>query len=343
MTEGKRGESQALMIVKQKKQKHKFPWTEWNWVLMGILTTLTIANGYFWWGSRKTRAVQEITTTEKVAWLLPAQEQARAKSGQIETPEVNARAALVMDIKTKQILFAKNKDELVYPASTTKIITALTAREFYTLNEDLLISGQDLSDGNPLALKVGEKIRVDTLLKALLIESNNQAATILANHYPGGNLNFVTMMNQKAIKLGLKNSYFTNPQGYDNAQQQATAFDLSIAAMELLRDQYLAEIVKQRALTVNDANGKIFQLNNTNQLLAKNNLGWTALGVKTGTTSLAKEVLISLIKKDETELLIVVFGAENRYNEVIKLANFSWDNFTWEKLELWQKLNQPLI
>lgn len=329
--------------AKEGTAKKSFGWSEWCWLLLGVLTVVTGANVYAWWGAQKPIKVREVEIIDRMGYFWPNQVQAVAREATPSAPMINAQAALVMDTKTKQILWSQNEHELNYPASTTKILTALTAREFYSLTEDIQIAGGDLSDGNPLGVKGGEKIRVDTLLKALLIESNNQAASILANHYPGGQLNFVASMNQKAKDLGLAETYFVNPQGYDNELQRATAFDLAVAALELLRDNYLREIVAQATLQVKDANGRDFHWRNTNQLLSRTDLGWTVIGVKTGTTNLAKEVLISLVKKEEVELLIVVLGAQNRYNETIKLANFSWENFSWEKVDLWQKLNQPSI
>ena len=313
------------------------------WFLLGILTVTTGANIYFFYEKNKPIEIKREIVTEEKGLFFANQQRAIVKNENLNYPEIKATAALILDTTSKQVLLAKNADELLYPASTTKIMTALTAREFYHLEDEIAITQIDLSDGNPLALKVNDKIHIDTLLKTLLIESNNQAASILANHYPGGAIAFVTRMNQKAEALTLKKTHFVNPQGYDDPEQKSTAFDLTIAALELLRDDYLKAIVAQPTLTINDVNNRTFNLTSTNQLLKRNDLGWQVLGIKTGTTNLAKEVLISLIKKDRQEFLVVVLGAQNRYNETIKLTNFVWDKYSWTEAELWQNNNQPLI
>lgn len=299
------------------------------WFFLGILVVVTIANLYFLYKKNKPVVIEEKTVIEKKALFFPEQPRAKLKNDWPSSPDIKATAVLILDTTSKQVLLAHNANELLYPASTAKIITALAAREFYQLTDELEITQADLSDGNPLGLKITDKIRVDTLFKTLLIESNNQAASILANHYPGGAIAFVTKMNQKALTLSLEKTHFTNPQGYDNPEQKATAFDLAIASLELLRDDYLREIVGQSSLVIYENENKIFNLINTNQLLKRNDLGWQVLGVKTGTTNLAREVLISLIKKDEREFLVVVLGAQNRYNETIKLTNFVWNNYDW--------------
>ncbi len=313
------------------------------WFLLGILMVVTAANIYFLYGKNKPITIEEKTVIEKKGLFFPNQKRAVPKTANLISPDIKATAVLIMDATSKQILWSDNADELLYPASTTKIITALTAREFYQLETELEITPTDLSDGNPLNLKVNDKIRVDTLFKTLLIESNNQAASILANHYPGGKIAFVTQMNQKALALNLEKTHFVNPQGYDNPEQKATAFELAMASLELLRDDYLKAIVAQPTLTINDINNRTLDLTSTNQLLKRNDLGWQVLGIKTGTTNLAKEVLISLVKKDERELLVVVLGAQNRYNETIKLANFVWDNYDWTEKDLWQNNKQLSI
>lgn len=264
------------------------------------------------------------------------QVQAKAATENLATEEItgeelltNAQAFLVMDTESKKILASKNEKMELYPASTTKIVTALTAREVYQPGWLLTATASDLNNGNSLGLTEGEQIQIDTLFKALLIESDNQAAEILASHDPQGRTAFLARMNQKATDLGLAQSNFVNPQGFDEAGQKMTAFDLAVASLELLRDDYLAGIVQQVQLQTKEATGKVRTLNNTNQLLQMKNLNYQVLGVKTGTTDLAGEVLVSLLKREEQEVIVVVLGAKNRYNETIKIADYVWTNYAW--------------
>ncbi|MDO5561448.1 MAG: serine hydrolase [bacterium] len=315
--------------------------TTLNYFLLGVLTAITGANLYL--SLIPARPQHEtLVLVHKKGLFLPEQMKAQVQNQELAPPATNAQAVIALDANTKQVLLEKNPAAKVYPASTTKIITALTARDFYQLTDELLIEQNDLSDDNPLNLRVEERMTVDTLLKALLVESNNQAATILANHYPGGIVNFVANMNKKAAALDLQNTSFVNPQGYDQMGQKSTAFDLALAALELLRDDYLAEIVRQSQIAVTQNDGRSFTFNNTNQLLGRTDLGFTALGVKTGTTGLAQEVLISLLQKDDHEVLLVVLGAKNRYNETIRLANYLWQKYSWSPASIWHN-NQNSI
>ena len=311
-----------------------------NYFLLGVLTVITGANIYLSITPAPKPIVKTLVLTSKKGLFLPDQAKAQVQDTTLTPPATNAKAVIALDAVTKQILLSKNPDTKVYPASTTKIITALVARDFYQLTDELLIEDNDLSDGNPLNLHKEERIDLDTLIKGLLVESNNQAATIIANHYPGGITNFVTQMNKKAAALGLQNTSFVNPQGYDQSGQASTAFDLALAALELLRDDYLAGIVNQAQINTTSTSGRAFTFKNTNQLLGRSDLGFEVLGVKTGTTGLAQEVLISFLKKNETQILLVVLGSKNRYNETIGLANYIWQKYTWQSASLWQSSNQ---
>jgi D-alanyl-D-alanine carboxypeptidase (penicillin-binding protein 5/6) len=243
--------------------------------------------------------------------------------------QLESQAAIAIDLQTKQILFAKNPDVTLYPASTTKIMTALVARELYDPAAVITITAGDLTQGNNLGWQVGEQFTVQDLLQSLLIVSANEAGTILANHDPAGYNDFVTRMNQKAQALGLVNSYFTNPQGYDDARQKTTARDLTYASLVLLQDPLLASIVASAQSTITSLAGKTYRLTSTNQLHFAANLPYQVKGLKTGTERLAQQVLTSVLVRDNQEILIVVLSAKNRYNDTLSIADFVFAHYLW--------------
>lgn len=246
---------------------------------------------------------------------------------------ISAEAYLVIDATSKQVLLEHASRQYFYPASTTKIITALVAGELYPPNQQLTITTNDLALGNSGHLHWGETYTVAQVLAALLIESANEAATTLANHSQGGYDYFVGLMNQKAKALNLSESYFTNPQGYDDNRQQASAHDLAIASLELLRQPTLSSIVAKPVEKIVSNGGVVSNLVNTNQLYFLPH-SYQIKGVKTGTEKLAKQVLVSLLEKDGQQLLIVVLSSHNRYNDTLSLANFTFANFLWQPPEI---------
>ncbi len=294
-----------------------------------MLTLIVIGNLYLSFTYKEPKK-EILTINERQGWFLDQKTVVKPKNFPLVQPKINAKAFLVMEAETKNILAQENAFLPLYPASAVKMMTALVAREAYQQQTPFIINEQDLTGGNSLRLTVGERVNFDLLIKAMLINSNNQASEILANHLSGGKEAFIKKMNEKAQLLGLKNSYFANPQGFDQREQQTTAFDLAILALELERDPYLAEIVSQIQTTVKNDSGRSWQISNTNQLLQRKDLVYNVFGVKTGTTPLAGEVLISLIQKDKQKIIVVVLSARNRYNETIKLANFVWDNYQWQ-------------
>jgi D-alanyl-D-alanine carboxypeptidase (penicillin-binding protein 5/6) len=285
----------------------------------------------------------------RTALVLPAKQITEVNYGRFFTPVVKAapvddqvatreailgqqlgsQAAIAVDVNSKQILFAKNPDLPLYPASTTKIITALVARELYDPATIITITPGDLAQGNNLGWQVGEQFSVTDVLRSLLITSANEAGTILANHNPAGYADFITQMNQKALSLGLTRSRFTNPQGYDDSSQQTTARDLTYASLALLQDPLLSEIVATAQINITNLAGKTYQLTSTNQLHFRTNLSYQVKGLKTGTERLARQVLTSVLQQDEQQILIVVLSAQNRYNDTLSVADFVFTNYLW--------------
>lgn len=264
-------------------------------------------------------------------------------SGQLnQTPDqllntLTASSVYVSDEASGTILLSKNPDNRLYPASTTKIMTALVAREAYYLNQVMTVREEAFTQGNTMELLPNEQISVNQLLQGLLIASGNDAAFVLANNYPGGYQEFVAAMNRKATQLGLSQSYFTNPSGLDAPQHRMTAHDLAILAREVFKDEYLAEIMGTPTLTVTNTTGQLTHpLSHTHELLYTDP---TVVGGKTGTTDAAGQVLVTKFRRpdvtdQEREVIVAVMGSLDRYGDTNKIIDWVMAHYQWEDFPL---------
>ncbi|MFA5351755.1 MAG: D-alanyl-D-alanine carboxypeptidase family protein [Candidatus Gracilibacteria bacterium] len=247
--------------------------------------------------------------------------------GEELAPVVKAEAALVMDVKTGSILFEKNAQTQLPIASLTKLVTALVAKENYQLNDVVVVS--ENADKQPPAeahLLTGEEITVENLLKALLINSANDAATALAEKM--GEEEFVVKMNDKVSKLGLLNTHFSNAVGYDEEGNYSTAYDLARLAGYFLRDDLLREIVATQSTMVASVNGGIrHQLSSTNKLYGTY---LTMRGLKTGTTDEAGECFAGIAEGENgQQVLAIVLNSPSRMQEDKALLTWALTNFRW--------------
>lgn len=241
--------------------------------------------------------------------------------------EISARSAIVIDVDSAVILYQKNPDLRLPPASTTKIMTALVALDEYDLDEVVTIDNENFSIGNKSHIKSGEKLSVESLLYALLVSSGNDAALALAQHHPKGYVEFINLMNQKAVDLHLTNSQFSNVSGVEQITHYTTARDLGLLTKEAIKNPVFSNIVNQKEITITSIDGSISHLlTNTNQLL--DNVDGV-MGVKTGWTHLAGECLVTYVSRNDREIITVVLASENRFLESEKLIDWSYQNHTW--------------
>lgn len=253
----------------------------------------------------------------------------KSKEFFLEDLVLSATAVYAIDLSSMTVLYEKNSQEVLYPASTSKMMTALVALDTFSLEEELLVDKEATISGNKLSLKEGTLITVQDLLAALLIFSANDSAYVLANNDEFGLDNFVNKMNQKASALGLTQTHFVNPAGLDDSGQISTARDLSIIAKELLQHHELKKLVAMPYKQISGQNWS-YDLYNSNQLLGQIQ-GVT--GVKTGTTELAGEVLVSLIERDGHQILITLMNSQDRYQDTSKLIAWILNNYEWKKLD----------
>ena len=247
--------------------------------------------------------------------------------GEVAEPVLSARSALVIDVASGEALFSKNSDLPLWPASTTKLMTALVVLDQYNLS-DIITVENPVSQGRIMGLYAGEKISVNNLLFGMLIHSANDASYALADFYPEGRASFIAKMNQKAQELDLVNTHFSDPAGFDNDKQYSTATDLAELSLTALKNETIARIVSIPSITISDADYMMFhQLTNVNQLLG---VVPGVAGVKTGYTENAKENLINLMKRDGHEILTVILGSDDRFGETQYLTEWAFANFSWE-------------
>jgi len=237
-------------------------------------------------------------------------------------PEITAEGAYIVDIDSFTPVFAKNSKDRFFPASTTKIVTALVAYDVYKPDQVITIN-EIQEDGQTMGLVHGEKITVENLLYGTLVHSGNDAAYALAQNY--GLNKFVERMNKKAKDLKMLNSQFKNPAGLDNLDQYSTPYDLALAARALLKNSYLSKIVSTKEIIISDVDFKYFhKLTNVNKLLGViQGVG----GLKTGFTENAGENLVSLYKRnDGHEFIIVILKSIDRFKDTENVISWVENN-----------------
>lgn len=252
------------------------------------------------------------------------------------TATLSAEAVTVVDLDSAAILLTKNQDQRLAPASTTKIMTALVARELYSLDQVLTVPAELSVIGHTIGFTAGQEFLAEELFKALLINSGNDAAVVLAANHPQGLSGFVEAMKQKAQELGLKKTSFVNPSGLDAAAHYTTAFELSLLARELMKDEFLRELVKTETAEISDITGQShYYLDNTNQQLGKE-LG--VVGIKTGTTNLAGQALVTQVNRladgEERSVLIVLLGSQDRYLDAKAIIDWIFSHYQWREISV---------
>ena len=207
----------------------------------------------------------------------------------------------LFDLDHKKVLFAQNMYDQVYPASITKIMTALLAMEYNQPDTQVTITEEDLAleDGSQMSgLAVGDTVTMDQLFHALLIYSANDAAMAIARQVGGSVENFVQMMNDKAASLAMTGTHFANPHGLHDENHYTTAYELALLSDYALKNPTFLQIVGTKNYTVS-INGYSKNLSNTNELLGNLN---GVYGIKTGFTNGANRCLVTSCKRNDMDI-----------------------------------------
>lgn len=228
------------------------------------------------------------------------------------SPVITAPAAAITDAASGTVLWSKGLHEKRAIASLTKLMTALIILENHRLDEIVTVSKEAVRvEGASMSLASGEQLDVASLLKGLLIPSANDAALALAIFHSGSVEDFVTEMNRRAYFLGMNETSFANPHGFDMEGHFSTAFDLSILARKVWSFPFVREVVGTKKTVVTALDGKTAHtLSTTNQLLSS---GFPIFGLKTGTTDAAGQCFIALFRQNGRELFITVLNSTDRF------------------------------
>ncbi len=263
-----------------------------------------------------------------------------------ENFNISAESGIVIDAASGDILFEKNAHKPMYPASTTKVMTAILTLEHANLKDKVIIDKETpFTDGSRIYVKEGEEFTVEQLLNALLIQSANDSAVALAKHVSGSVEEFAKLMNKRAKELGALNTNFTNPHGLPDKEHVTTAYDLSMIAKYAMTIPKFREIVKtvKYQIPVTEKTDEIRYLRNRNRLLSgigpSNKMEYNGKsidikydivdGIKTGYTSEAQQCLVSTAYKDNRRVISVVLKAirTDVYSDTRKLIDYGFDNF----------------
>ena len=273
-----------------------------------------------------------------------------------EDPDILAKAALLVDANTGEVVYAKNEHQELYPASLTKIMTALLTLEAVdagklTMDQPLTATATALSglssDGSSAGIKVGETMPVRDLLYCMLVVSANEACDILAEAVSGSVSAFVAAMNAKAADLGCENTHFVNPNGLHDPQHYTSAWDMYLITKAAMEYPDFMTICDTAAYTVPATN-----LNAERKLYTTNHLlsNWRVIGyrnteahgIKTGTTDAAGHCLVSSAMRGSLHFISVILGADRvvengvgnirSFSETTRMFNYGFDNFTYKTI-----------
>lgn len=262
----------------------------------------------------------------------------------------NAQSALLMDLDSGRVLYSKNLDDKVYPASTTKILTGILAIENLNMEDTVTATYEALKsitlEDSHMGILMGEQLTVEQLIKGMLIYSANDAANVLAIQVSGSIEAFADLMNQKAQELGMTDSHFVNPCGIHDDNHYTTARDMAILAKYAMKNETFRDIVKTPVYTIPATNKYTSEriLVNTNLFLGTSRSTYyyyqPAIGIKTGHTSQAGYCLVSAAKYNDIEFLSIVMNCKDAnttdqafsYIDSKALFDFGFENYSHHQI-----------
>ena len=265
-----------------------------------------------------------------------APEIAEVNTETITSLNLTSKAAILMEASTGKVIFEQNADEVLSPASITKIMTLILIFEAIDEGkltyEDVVTTSENAKSmgGSQVFLETGEQQTVETMIKCIIIASGNDASVAMAEHIAGSEGEFVNRMNEKAASLGMTNTVFKDCSGlYDSMEHHTTARDVAIMSKELLvkhpEIKNYTKIWMENITHVTNKGSSEFTLSNTNKLVKQ--YEW-ATGLKTGSTSLAKYCLSATAMKDGVEMIAVLLAAPNykvRFSEAVTMLNYGYN------------------
>ncbi len=253
-----------------------------------------------------------------------------------EPPAVKSLAAVLMDQQTGRVLWGKNENSPMAMASTTKIMTAIVALENADINDQVTVSKRAAAAPDvQMGIETGEKIKLEGLLYALMLQSSNDAAIAIAEHVGNTVEEFCATMTKKAAELGAKDTVFKTPNGLDLDDHHSTAYDMALITAYALKNKQFLELINTPSVTVK-SDKKTYEVVNKNRLLREYE---GANGVKTGFTGKAGQCFVGAAKRGDMQLITVVFasgwgkkGKEQKWIDTKALLNYGFKNFEYTKV-----------
>ncbi len=251
-------------------------------------------------------------------------------------PDVKALGAVLIDFDSGRILWGKNINKPLAMASTTKIMTAILALEKGNLDDTVVVSKRAaIAPKVKMELKEGEKIKLEYLMYALMMQSSNDAAVAIAEHICGSVEEFCAEMTKKANEIGAKDTVFITPNGLDSGDHHSTAYDMALIARYALNNDEFVKIINTREISFKSS-VKSYSVINKNRLLSEYK---GADGVKTGFTGKAGHCFVGSVKRDNLRLISVVLGSgwgtsgkEQKWKDTKKILDYGFDNFEYRTI-----------
>ena len=242
------------------------------------------------------------------------------------SPTLSAQSAILLEAENGTVVYEKNAHTRLPMASTTKIMTALVALELAAPDTVIITDSRAVgTEGSSIYLCEGEKLTLEELLYALMLESANDAAVAIAIGVCGSEEAFVDAMNQKATSLGLSNTHFANPHGLDAKDHYTTAYELAVIARAALQNSFFKTIASTRKTTIPHQNTDgVRLLVNHNKMLR---LYDGCIGLKTGYTQKSGRCLVSAAERDGIMMIAVTLDSPDDWNDHTKLLDFGFSNY----------------
>ena len=245
-------------------------------------------------------------------------------------PNVTATSAIVIEASTGHVIYSRNAEQVMFPASTTKMMTLIMALESGRLDEIVTVGpNADGAEGSTLWLNSGEHIPLRELLYGMIMVSGNDGAIAIAEHLDGTVSNFAAHMTKRAAELGATHTQFVNPHGLPSDNHYTTAHDLAILAAHGYKLPEFEQIITTKEISFGWIHDFPKIYHSENQML------WLyrgANGVKTGYTDKAGRCLVSAAKRDGIQIIAVVLDSEYMWNDSILLLDYGFQNVKFEKL-----------
>lgn len=263
------------------------------------------------------------------------------KEKKIPPPKLNCHAAVVIDQNSGRVLYGKNESKILAMASTTKIVTAIVAIENGKLTDQVTVSKKAASvSGSSAKLQEGEVVSLEELIYGLMLKSGNDAAVAIAEHIGSGKVeNFIRLMNQKALSIGLYDTHFVTPHGLDAKTHETTAKDLALATAYALKNEVFQKISACKEIASGESGAFNRSYNNINKFLFRVP---NADGVKTGYTGNAGKCLVASITHPHGRYIAVSLNSRDREKDCENLVKYAKENYTHIKIST-DDVKLPLI